>query len=552
MKPYWVTFYSYKGGVGRSLALANTAALLAKQGRNVFLIDFDLEAPGLDSFSDFGVTPGQPGVVEYIYDFQVSNKPPNLTPFVQKCDLATPVPGQIWLMPSGCKDDDYNRKRTSFNFSKFYSEGVGGLFIENWKAAIAQQYKPDYVFVDSRTGLTDTGGICTLHLPDLVVLLFGLNNQNLLGTASVLKRIRKADTLQLLQVLLVATPVPNLPPDANGILTQRYNEAEKLLGVKIETSIGYNPQAALCENLFTLRKTLTPTKIENDYGNLLDKIKSYNQTGLDYLLKRAEFAYNSNDKDLASKVITLLETHYSERDDALLFIGKLKLLFNSIEEAIPFWDRALDLNPLHEGAFTALSQHYQSKKSYEKLIQLCNKVLKSEDRLNSSRLLILNHTKGECLMALQKYAEALQVYNVILKLVKDAPYNTLLVYKFNFNEAKRRLTRINDQQEWQHIINIFEKDLSAENTSARNAQANRLQAMHVAYACCEKSELAKELLEKAALCAQSVGPTENIFSLKTYTNVSPQIFLKDNAEMLKSLDSSILWDGMPIPIKKSA
>ena len=33
MKPFWVSFYSYKGGVGRSLALANLAALLAKRGR---------------------------------------------------------------------------------------------------------------------------------------------------------------------------------------------------------------------------------------------------------------------------------------------------------------------------------------------------------------------------------------------------------------------------------------------------------------------------------------------------------------------------------------
>ena len=50
-----VTFYSYKGGVGRSMALANIGCILAKRanetgGRGVLLVDWDLEAPGLHRF----------------------------------------------------------------------------------------------------------------------------------------------------------------------------------------------------------------------------------------------------------------------------------------------------------------------------------------------------------------------------------------------------------------------------------------------------------------------------------------------------------------------
>src|SRR5712691_10637842 len=44
------TFYSYKGGVGRSMALANVAALLAKWGKKVLVVDWDLEAPGIERF----------------------------------------------------------------------------------------------------------------------------------------------------------------------------------------------------------------------------------------------------------------------------------------------------------------------------------------------------------------------------------------------------------------------------------------------------------------------------------------------------------------------
>ena len=45
-----VTFYSYKGGVGRSMALANVAEWFRLQGLRVVMVDWDLEAPGLESF----------------------------------------------------------------------------------------------------------------------------------------------------------------------------------------------------------------------------------------------------------------------------------------------------------------------------------------------------------------------------------------------------------------------------------------------------------------------------------------------------------------------
>src|SRR5262249_54694871 len=49
-----VTFYSYKGGTGRSMVLANVAYILAWQNqpvqRKVLIIDWDLEAPGLHKY----------------------------------------------------------------------------------------------------------------------------------------------------------------------------------------------------------------------------------------------------------------------------------------------------------------------------------------------------------------------------------------------------------------------------------------------------------------------------------------------------------------------
>jgi cellulose biosynthesis protein BcsQ len=45
-----ITFYSWKGGVGRTMALANTAVQLARKGNRVLMVDWDLEAPGLINY----------------------------------------------------------------------------------------------------------------------------------------------------------------------------------------------------------------------------------------------------------------------------------------------------------------------------------------------------------------------------------------------------------------------------------------------------------------------------------------------------------------------
>jgi len=65
------TFYSYKGGVGRSMALANIAELFFKQGLRVLVIDWDLEAPGLEHYFpvDKEAVIDQAGVMDILLNY---------------------------------------------------------------------------------------------------------------------------------------------------------------------------------------------------------------------------------------------------------------------------------------------------------------------------------------------------------------------------------------------------------------------------------------------------------------------------------------------------
>ena len=68
-----VTFYSFKGGAGRTMALANVAWILASNGLKVLVVDWDLDSPGLHRYFHPFLDPAKlaatPGVIELVNDY---------------------------------------------------------------------------------------------------------------------------------------------------------------------------------------------------------------------------------------------------------------------------------------------------------------------------------------------------------------------------------------------------------------------------------------------------------------------------------------------------
>jgi hypothetical protein len=81
--------------------------------------------------------------------------------------------GHLWIMPAGRRDAQYQSALASIDWLALYREHDGFLLFEDTKAQWEQEFKPDYVLIDSRTGHTDVEGICTRQLPDAVAMFFG-------------------------------------------------------------------------------------------------------------------------------------------------------------------------------------------------------------------------------------------------------------------------------------------------------------------------------------------------------------------------------------------
>jgi hypothetical protein len=183
-----VTFYSYKGGVGRSLAVANVATLLALWGYRVLCVDWDLEAPGLDRYFKERVTARRPGLLEFLTAAAVRRGKPKWRQFVSPVRLPRGKRG-LHLISAGRQDTTYAARLQRIDWNKLYADGFGE-FLETVREEWKRQY--DFVLLDSRTGVTDIGGICTIQLPDVLALLFTGNEQSLGGVVRIANQALEA------------------------------------------------------------------------------------------------------------------------------------------------------------------------------------------------------------------------------------------------------------------------------------------------------------------------------------------------------------------------
>jgi cellulose biosynthesis protein BcsQ len=218
-----VTFYSYKGGVGRTMALANVAVLLANWGYRVLMVDWDLEAPGLEYyFTSYGGVDKehivqQEGIVDLLRHSRLAEWQEAV---VEIPSLSFEKPGRrsgtstfqhpLHLLTAGQRTNKtaYFAALRQIDFRAFYMEEGGDELVETMRMEWMERY--DFILVDSRTGITDIGGICTVQLPDMVVLFFTANEQSLEGILEVAQRANDVrQQLPFDRYNLLYIPVPS-------------------------------------------------------------------------------------------------------------------------------------------------------------------------------------------------------------------------------------------------------------------------------------------------------------------------------------------------------
>ena len=252
-----VAFYSYKGGVGRSLSLANVAALLASQGRRVACVDFDLEAGGLHTI--FGLELND---IRYtLLDLLTMINPPDVRTAMSNLTGLLPHTadgGELWLLPTVSEAE---KVLEVLDGSRDLSMLLGTIINQ-----IIDQFNPHFVLVDSRSGFAELASASILKANSLVCVLRP-NRQNADGLRILLDIL---DTIgERPMPFLVLSQVPDVS-DA----VPKINKLQEMLGGgrQFNARIPYDPSLALEENVVAI--TAPRSSLAHSYQPIVEWLQT--------------------------------------------------------------------------------------------------------------------------------------------------------------------------------------------------------------------------------------------------------------------------------------
>jgi len=173
-----IVFYSIKGGVGRSTALAVTAWALAEEGKRVLILDMDLESPGISS----ALLPSEKipmyGIVDWLVEDLIDNGNAVFPYVFSSSDLSRN--GDILVIPAyGKNPSEYISK-----IGRVWMPKINNNKRELWHNRLERliqeleaRHKPDVVLIDSRAGIDEISSACITNMGANTVLLFSIDSE---------------------------------------------------------------------------------------------------------------------------------------------------------------------------------------------------------------------------------------------------------------------------------------------------------------------------------------------------------------------------------------
>ena len=199
------SFFGFKGGVGRTTALASFALYLADLGRNIVAIDLDLEAPGLAALLAGEATPIDLGVVDYLLEERIARPQPlSLSRFY----LSSPFPvgtGSLRVFPAGRMDTNYVEKLGRIDVQGLVQPAHAvRMLLKSMVERIREELRPDAILLDVRAGLHDLGGVSLAGLSHLELIFAVHSDQSWAGLPLILAHLGRlrADWIKLVHTMV--------------------------------------------------------------------------------------------------------------------------------------------------------------------------------------------------------------------------------------------------------------------------------------------------------------------------------------------------------------
>jgi tetratricopeptide (TPR) repeat protein len=401
-----ITFYSYKGGVGRTLALVNTANRLAEFGKKVCIMDFDLEAPGLNYKYKQNINGEiRQGLVDYIYEFAVNDVlPGSISDYSVEIHTNKKQQNIIFIPAGNSEQGEYWKKLSHISWwNLFYRDNSEGIpFFLDLKEKIKTAFNPDYLLIDTRTGITEISGITMSILADSIALFAVNNEENICGTQRIIETVIQkennvSDTIPDIHFVLTRIPFQDTP-DGKSREYEIINLVERKIKEVFQTSdkalksfntIHSDREMELNENF----------KMGYDFESRGGCRETKPSIASEYLL-----LFNSLTKDDFSPAEKEKFNNLKQAEQLL------QRAYDSLENNSPDLLKQLDeieqLAPELSDSYLLRGRYYYKQKEYENAIILFNQGINAGD--DSGECLFFH---AQCYFYLRNYAAAMENFN---------------------------------------------------------------------------------------------------------------------------------------------
>lgn len=209
-KPAIVSFFSFKGGVGRTSALVATALTLARNGHRVAVVDLDLEAPGLATIFSTDNS-NNLGVIDYLLEKKIQEQDWKLRTHLISINEPTLLGDDgesIYLLPAGTIDDNYLEKLARLDFQNLVDGELQSTMVDMLKELNKEARRLDFILMDARAGFHDIGGLAITALSHAAVIFGTQSRQSWAGLTHVIRHLASHGIDERLPLILVHSMAP--------------------------------------------------------------------------------------------------------------------------------------------------------------------------------------------------------------------------------------------------------------------------------------------------------------------------------------------------------
>jgi septum site-determining protein MinD len=186
-----VSIHSFRGGTGKSNLTANLAALVARAGKRVAVVDTDIQSPGIHMPLGLGEERIESTLNHFIWgECAIEKAAYDMTPVLQSPE------GRLYLVPSSIKISDIGR---------ILKEGYDVRLLNDGFQALIEKLELDFLFIDTHPGVNEET-LLSIAISDVLVLILRPDQQDFQGTAVTVELAKKLDVPEMMLVINKALP----------------------------------------------------------------------------------------------------------------------------------------------------------------------------------------------------------------------------------------------------------------------------------------------------------------------------------------------------------